>query len=237
MKEIRLQKFMALCGVASRRASEKLIAEGRVKVNGIIVAEMGVKIDPEKDIILVNNKKIRLEQKKVYLLLNKPLGVITSVSDDLHRTTVVDLVNIPERIYPVGRLDYNTTGAIILTNDGDVAYKLTHPSRGVWKKYLVDIEGYISDEQISKLKKGVVLEEGKTAPARLKLIFRTKQKSKVELSIHEGKNRQIRRMFETLNRKILKLKRLEVGSIKLGDLREGEWRYLSDKEVSSIAEQ
>lgn len=237
MKEIRLQKFIAMCGVASRRASEKLIADGRVKVNGIIVAEMGVKVDPEKDIILVNNKKIRLEQKKVYLLLNKPLGVITSVSDDLHRTTVVDLVNIPERIYPVGRLDYNTTGAIILTNDGDVAYKLTHPSRGVWKKYLVEIEGYISDEQISKLKKGVVLEEGKTAPARLKLIFRTKQKSKVELSIHEGKNRQIRRMFETLNRKILKLKRLEVGSIKLGNLREGEWRYLSDKEVSSIAEQ
>lgn len=231
----RLQKVLAKAGVASRRQSEVLITEGKVKVNGQKVVELGTKVDPEKDIILVNNRPISLQEKKVYYVLNKPAGYISSVKDPEGRNTVLDLcADIKERIYPVGRLDYDTEGLLILTNDGELTHVLTHPSKKVHKVYQARVQGVPNVNKLLELSNGVTLEDGVTAPARVDLLVVNKGKALLELEIHEGKNRQVRRMCEAVGHPVLYLKRVQVGSVKLGNLALGEYRSLSGNELRGL---
>ena len=203
----RLQKVIASSGVCSRRKAEELIVNGKVKVNGKVVTELGTKVD-NKDEIEVNNELIVKEEKEYYLL-NKPRGVITSTSDDKGRTTVVDLIDTTSRIYPVGRLDYDTTGALILTNDGEFANILTHPKNNIDKVYLAKLNGIIKGEQINKLKDGVMLDDVLVKPSRVKLkkVDPTKNTSMVEITIHEGKNHEVKRLFESVGFLVDKLTR------------------------------
>ncbi len=230
----RLQKVMAHAGVASRRKSEEIIREGRVKVNGEIITEMGYKVKPEEDVIEVDGELISKE-KRVYILLNKPEGYVTTVSDPRGRSTVLDLVgNVKQRVYPVGRLDYNTSGLLLLTNDGELTYILTHPSYEIDKTYFTRVKGEISDQDIKKLESGIQLEDGITAPAKVKLISRDEKISSFELTIHEGRNRQVRRMCEVLGYEVIKLKRIRFGPLNLEGLSPGEYRFLSDKELQIL---
>lgn len=236
MIEERLQKYIARCGVASRRKAEKLILNGDVKVNGLIVRELGSKINPEKDEITVYGKKIYEKDKHIYIKLYKPEGYVTTVKDQFDRRTVLDLINIKERIYPIGRLDYNTSGLLLLTDDGDIANKLLHPKYHIYKTYEADIKGNITQDSINKLKAGVLIDGCKTAPAKVKLL---KQKenlntSSVQISIYEGKNRQVRKMFEAVGHNVIKLKRISFGDINLGELKSGQWKYLSDDEIKFL---
>ena len=234
MSEIRLQKYLAEAGVASRRKCEELIAMGRIEVNGQMVTVPGTKITG-KEVITVDGREIIQEQKKVYILLNKPVGYISTSKDQFSRKTVLDLVEtVKERIYPVGRLDYDTSGLIILTNDGELANKLTHPKHEMQKVYRVMIEGNLNEEEINSIKTGVIIEDYTTAPANIRIVETNKKDSIVELTIHEGKNRQIRKMFETLEHIVLRLKRVAIGPIAIDGLEEGKWRYLSKKEIESL---
>lgn len=232
---MRLQKFMARCGVASRRKSESIIKEGRVKVNGIIVTELGTKVDKGKDIIEVDNKKIQLEENYVYIILNKPVGYITTVDDEFDRKKVLDLLeNIEERIYPVGRLDYDTSGFLLLTNDGDLAYKLTHPKYEVNKKYMAKVEGIPTESKLKQFRSGLEIEDYVTSKAQVKIISKSEISSNLEIIIHEGRNRQVRKMCAKIGHPVLELKRIEMGEIKLGNLKEGIWRHLTPKEVDTL---
>lgn len=232
---MRLQKFMARCGVASRRKSESIIKEGRVKVNGSIVTELGTKVDKGKDIIEVDNKKIQLEENYVYILLNKPEGYITTVDDEFDRKKVLDLLeNIEERIYPVGRLDYDTSGFLLLTNDGDLAYKLTHPKYEVNKKYMAKVEGIPTESKLKQFRSGLAIEDYVTSKAKVKIISKSEISSNLEIIIHEGRNRQVRKMCAKIGHPVLELKRTEMGEIKLGNLKEGTWRHLTPKEVDTL---
>jgi len=234
MAEIRLHKYMAESGVASRRKCEELIAMGRVEVDGKKVTEPGMKISGNEE-IKVDGRVIRHEQKKVYILLNKPVGYISSARDQFSRKTVLDLTEgIKERIYPVGRLDYDTSGLIILTNDGELTNMLTHPRHEIHKVYRAVISGRLKDEDKEKLEMGVVIDNYKTAPAKIKLIEKSGPNSVVEIAIHEGRNRQVRKMFESLGYAVLKLKRIAIGPIMLGDLEEGKWRHLSKQEIETL---
>ena len=229
---MRLQKYMAKCGVASRRRSESIILEGRVKVNGETVRELGRKVSPE-DFIEVDGKPIR-EEKKVYILLNKPVGYISTVDDPRGRRTVLDLVaDVKERVYPVGRLDYDTSGLLILTNDGELTYKLTHPSFEVKKTYLVEVEGKPGKE-LARLEKGVMLSDGMTAPAAVAEVKTGKNSTSFLLTIHEGRNRQVRRMCEAIGYPVKSLKRIKFAFLELGDLPEGRYRYLTEKEIKML---
>ncbi len=230
----RLQKVLAHAGVASRRACEKIISEGRVTVNGDVVTVMGHKVDREKDLIAVDGQLISFAKAYTYILLNKPIEVITSVTDTHNRKTVLDLVKVQARVYPVGRLDYNTTGVLLLTDDGDLAYQLTHPSFGVWKTYRATISGKLNHSEIRKLTDGILLEEGLTAPAKCRIVQTLSDSQIVELSIHEGRKRQIRRMFDELDRRVIALERILFGSLSCQDLNRGAWRYLTDQEVSRL---
>lgn len=227
----RLQKYIANCGVTSRRKAEDLIINKKVKVNGLLITELGTKIDTEKDVVTVENKKISLVNKHIYIKLNKPIGYVTTVKDQFGRDCVIDLVNIEDRIYPVGRLDYDTSGLLLLTNDGELANKLMHPKYEVYKTYIAKIDGKLSFEDISKLRHGVEIENYTTSPAIVDVIGSYSGDSKVRISIHEGKNRQVRKMFETVGTKVIKLKRVSFGSIEVKDIKLGEWRYLSDEEI------
>ena len=234
MSEIRLQKYLAEAGVASRRKCEELIAMGRIEVNGQMVTVPGTKITG-KEVITVDGREIIQEQKKVYILLNKPVGYISTSKDQFSRKTVLDLVEtVKERIYPVGRLDYDTSGLIILTNDGELANKLTHPKHEMQKVYRVMIDGNLNEEEMNSIKTGVIIEDYTTAPADIRIIETNKKDSIVELTIHEGKNRQIRKMFETLEHIVLRLKRVAIGPIAIDGLEEGKWRYLSKKEIETL---
>ena len=230
----RLQKVIAASGVASRRKAEELIVERKVKVNGTVVTELGTKVDT-KDIITVNDKIIEKEIKEYYLL-NKPRGVITSTSDDKGRTTVVDLIDTTARIYPVGRLDYDTTGALLLTNDGDFANILTHPKNNIDKVYLAKLNGIIKGEQINKLKDGVMLDDVLVKPSRVKLkkTDSSKNTSMVELTIHEGKNHEVKRLFESVGFLVDKLTRERIGIFNLEGLKSGEYRKLTTKEIQIV---
>jgi len=231
----RLQKVLAQAGVASRRQSEVLITQGKVSVNGQKVTELGVKVDPDEDIILVNNKPISLEDKKVYFALNKPAGYISSVKDPQGRPTVLDLFpDVKERIYPVGRLDYETEGLLILTNDGELTNALTHPSHEISKIYSARVQGTPGIGAIKKLTKGVQLEDGITAPARVEIKEVTKGKALMEIEIHEGRNRQVRRMLEAVGHPVVYLKRIQVGPVKLGNLSLGQYRPLSSNELREL---
>jgi len=234
MSEIRLHKFLAEAGIASRRKCEEMITKGLVKVDGKVVTAPGTKIKGSEK-ILVNGVEVKPNHKKVYILLNKPVGYISSVKDQFSRKTVLDLVNnIKERIYPVGRLDYDTSGLIILTNDGDFANKLMHPRHMIRKVYRAEITGKLSSSDIECIETGVQLEDYKTAPAGIKVISTSKDRSLVEVSICEGKNRQIRKMFDSLNHPVLRLKRIAIGPVGIDGLEEGKWRYLSKNEVMEL---
>ena len=238
MEEIRLQKYMAECGVASRRKCEELISQGKVKVNGKTVTELGTKINPNKDEVVFNGKTLKHEDdEKVYILLNKPIGYVTTVKDQFSRDTVLDLIKTNKRIVPVGRLDMYTSGAIILTNDGKFVYKVTHPKHEIDKTYNVTVKGIVTKEDIENLQKGVVIDENyttKEANARILKIDKEKDISRIEIKIHEGKNRQVRKMCEAINKKVLALHRSKIGNIDVKDLKIGNWRYLTIKEVKNL---
>jgi 23S rRNA pseudouridine2605 synthase len=237
MEEVRLQKYMAECGVASRRKCEELISEGKVKVNGIVVTELGTKINPDKDEVIYNEKEIKkVEDRKTYILLNKPIGYVTTVKDQFSRDTVLDLVKINKRIVPVGRLDMYTSGAIILTDDGEFVYKVTHPKHEIEKTYTVTLKGEITKSEIEMLENGVKIDDYITKKAKVKILKIDKDKniSRIEIIIHEGKNRQVRKMCEAINKKVLALHRTKIGNIGVKDLKIGTWRYLTKKEIDSL---
>jgi len=232
--EERLQKFMARCGVASRRKCEEIITGGRVKVNNFVVSELGQKIDPDKDIVYVDNKIINIEENKVYIALNKPEGIVSTVKDEKDRKTILDLVKTKERIYPIGRLDYDTSGLIILTNDGDIYNKVIHPRQVINKVYIALLEGCPNEEEISKFCNGIDIDGYITSKANFEMTRRIGYNSKVTITIHEGKNRQIRKMCDSIGHPVIALKRISVGEIKLGNMEKGEWRNLTDKEIEYL---
>lgn len=234
--EERLQKYLSNCGVASRRKCEEYIKQGKIKVNGEVVTELGTKINPEKDIIEFENKKIKQNSKNIYILLNKPIGYVTTADDQFGRDTVLDLVKVRERIVPVGRLDMYTSGALILTNDGDFVYKVTHPKHEIEKTYTVTVKGIVQNSEVEQLRQGVEIEEYTTKPAKVKILKTDTEKdiSRLEITIHEGKNRQVRKMCEAVGRKVLALHRSKIGNIGVKDLELGKWRYLNSKEVEQL---
>lgn len=233
--EERLQKVMAELGVASRRKCEELILQGKVTVNGQITTELGTKVDKQNAIILVEGIKITNKIKKVYLLLNKPIGYITSAKDQFDRPTVIDLISeINVRLYPVGRLDFDTEGLLILTNDGDLTFKITHPSHNVTKTYTALVDGRVQEEAIELFEKGVVIEDYKTAPAKLEILKYINNDTLINITIHEGKNRQIRKMCDAIGHSILRLKRISIGDLKLGDLSTGHYRHLNKEEIEYL---
>lgn len=237
--EIRLQKFLADSGIASRRKSEELILDGKVKVNNKVVTELGTKVNPEVDVVEYENKILTKNEndKKIYILLNKPIGVVTTVEDQFDRETVLDLVKVKQRIVPVGRLDMYTSGALILTNDGDFVYKVTHPKHEISKTYNVTVVGIVNDDDIQKLKNGVEIDDGyitKKAQARILKVDKEKNISRIEIVIHEGKNRQVRKMCNSIGKKVLALHRAKIGSLGVKDLKLGTWRYLKQEEVNKI---
>lgn len=234
--EERLQKYLAECGVASRRKCEELILQGKVKVNNQIVTELGVKVNLEKDIVKFEDKEIKPTSKMVYILLNKPIGYVTTADDQFGRDTVLDLVKVKERIVPVGRLDMYTSGALILTNDGDFVYKVTHPKHEIEKTYTVTVKGIIKNEEVEQLRKGVKIDDYITKPAKVKILKTDTEKniSRLEIVIHEGKNRQVRKMCESVGRKVLALHRSKIGKIGVKDIELGKWRYLKDREIQEL---
>ncbi|MEC0243371.1 pseudouridine synthase [Paenibacillus dokdonensis] len=232
----RLQKILAQAGIASRRKCEELILAGKVEVNGETVTALGTKADPEQDIITVAGKPIRNENK-IYIMLNKPKGVITSASDPAGRKIVTDYVKgIKERIYPVGRLDYDTEGLLLLTNDGEFANMLTHPKHHVPKTYLATVEGIPHGTELDKLRAGIKLEDGMTSPAEVeyKDIDTEKKEAVISITIHEGRNRQVRRMFEAISHKVIRLKRISFGDLLLQNLKRGLYRHLTKDEIESL---
>jgi len=232
---VRLQKYLADAGVASRRASEKIIAEGRVSVNGEIVREMGVQVDENYDEITVDGERVKNTVKKEYIMLNKPVGFITTVSDDKGRPTVMEHVSdINARIYPVGRLDYDTEGLLLLTNDGDLTYRITHPKHDIKKTYVAEVTGDVSMDTILQLCRGVVVDGQKTSPAEVEVVGATQYGTKIEITIHEGRNRQVRKMFEALGCIVKKLRRTHEAGLTLGHLPLGKWRKLSESEVNML---
>lgn len=233
MEEIRINKYLASLGVVSRREVDRLIEEGAIKVNGE-VASAGIKVS-DRDEIYIRGKKIsNREEKKVYYLLNKPLDVLSSAKDDRGRTTVVDLIKCKERIFPVGRLDYNTSGLIILTNDGELFNRVIHPKAEVYKEYYAKVFGEIKDSAVEKLQRGIELEDGMTLPAYVKVLKREKGKSELLISIREGRNRQVRRMLDAVKHPVIILRRERIGKLSLGDLKVGQYRELTKAEIDYL---
>lgn len=239
--EERLQKFLARSGIASRRKSEELITSGKIKVNGQVVTELGIKINPEIDIVEYNGKQIKEENKKIYILLNKPIGYVTTVKDQFKRDTVMELVKgVKERIVPVGRLDMYTSGALLLSNDGDFVNKVTHPKHEIEKTYNATIVGKVTKEDVEKLTKGVEIQDDLetyvTKPAKVKILKIDEEKnlSRIQITIHEGKNREVRRMCEAIGKKVIALHRTQIGNIDVKNLQLGKWRYLTEKEIQNL---
>ena len=232
---IRLQKYLALCGVASRRTAEKMIADGRVRVNDRLITEMGVQVDEELDRVTVDGKQVSPEKQKYYLVYHKPVGEVTTVSDPEGRATVMDrFVGFPARIYPVGRLDYDTEGLLLLTNDGEMMNHLLHPSREVVKTYWVKVSRQVTDEELMRLRRGVMIDDRLTSPARVKLIREETFATVLLISIHEGRNRQVRKMVEAIGHQVVALRRIGFGPILLGDLPAGRWRALTEEEIAQL---
>ena len=234
--EERLQKYLAECGIASRRKCEEYILQGKVQVNGKTITELGVKVNPEKDKITFEGKNVKQEERKVYILLNKPIGYVTTSDEQFGRDKVLDLVKVRERVVPVGRLDMYTSGALILTNDGDFVYKVTHPKHEITKTYTVTVKGIIKNEEVEQLRKGVKIDDYTTRPAKVKILKTDGEKdiSRLEITIHEGKNRQVRRMCESVGRRVIALHRSKIGNIGVKDIELGKWRYLKDFEVKTL---
>lgn len=231
---IRLQKFLADSGIASRRKAEVFIEEGKIKVNGAVVTELGLKIDENKDVVLFNNKEVKKAEKLEYLMLHKPKGYITTVKDQFGRKSIMELIDTDNRLFPVGRLDYDTSGLLIITNDGDLTYKLTHPKHNVEKTYVALVKGIPSKDKLDLLRKGIKLEEFTTAPAKVKIIETIGPNALLEIKIREGKNRQVRRMCEAVGHFVIELKRTAMGEIVLSDIKEGAYRPLSKEEVAYL---
>ncbi|ETJ97768.1 MULTISPECIES: pseudouridine synthase [Propionimicrobium] len=232
--KIRLQKVLAQAGVASRRASEEMIAEGRVEVNGEIVLRQGLRVDPDKDEIRVDGSRIPTARRHVYVVLNKPRGVVSTMDDPQGRETLLDYVDSRTRLFHVGRLDTDTEGLILLTNDGEFTHRMTHPSYEVPKVYLVECEGRIENHALKRLKKGVTLEDGPARADNVKLVSRTESRSMVEVTLHEGRNRIVRRMFDTIGHPVRRLSRIKIGPVKLGRLKVGESRELTRNELGEL---
>ncbi len=234
--EERLQKYLAECGIASRRKCEEYIIQGKVQVNGKTITELGVKVNPEKDKITFEGKNVKQEERKVYILLNKPIGYVTTSDEQFGRDKVLDLVKVRERVVPVGRLDMYTSGALILTNDGDFVYKVTHPKHEITKTYTVTVKGIIKNEEVEQLRKGVKIDDYTTRQAKVKILKTDEEKdiSRLEITIHEGKNRQVRRMCESVGRRVIALHRSKIGNIGVKDIELGKWRYLKDFEVKTL---
>lgn len=232
MRLMRLQKYLSMCGVASRRKSEEIIKSGLIKVNNKIISELGEKINPDKDIITYKNKKLE-PQKNIYLMLNKPVGYITSMHDEFNRPSVSQLINIKQKVFPVGRLDFNTSGLLLFTNDGDLAYRLTHPKHNINKFYIAKIKGQVKNYELEKFRTGIIIDNKKTAPAEINIIMQNKSFSIVKIKIHEGRNRQIRKMCEAINHQVIDLKRIAIGNLKL-NIKSGEFRYLTQKEIAYL---
>jgi len=238
MEQIRLQKFLAEAGIASRRKCEEYIEQGRVKVNSEI-AKLGIKVNPEVDIVMFDDKKIENKEELVYILLNKPIGYVTTAKDQFSRDSVLDLVKVKQRIVPVGRLDMYTSGALLLSNDGDFVYKITHPKHEINKTYTVTKKGIVNNDEVEKLKSGVEIEDYITKPAKVKILKTDVEKgiSRLEITIHEGKNRQVRKMCEAIGKKVQALHRSKIGNLDVKDLKLGMWRYLKEEEISSLCRQ
>jgi 23S rRNA pseudouridine2605 synthase len=234
--EERLQKFMAGCGVASRRKCEELITNGSVRVNESIVKNLGFKVDPNKDKVYVDNRLIRPVAKKIYIALHKPVGYVSTVKDERNRPTIIDLINLNERIYPIGRLDYDTSGLILLTNDGEIYNKIIHPREVINKVYIATVRGFLTKDNMDKFNKGIDIGGYITAPAKIEVLRQIQGNSEVKITIHEGKNRQIRRMCDAIDHPVINLKRISVGNIELGNLKYSEWRYLNDREIKYIGQ-
>ncbi|MBV5340986.1 MAG: rRNA pseudouridine synthase [Deltaproteobacteria bacterium] len=232
----RLQKIISAAGITSRRASEALILNGQVAVNGVVITELGSKADPEKDTISVDGKPLKISAQRLYILLNKPPGYITALKDSQDRPLVTDLLkDVPDRVYPVGRLDYNTEGLLLLTNDGEWANRLMHPRHEIEKEYHVRVRGKVIDQQLKRMADGVELDDGMTAPAVVSLVKSGEQNDWISVAIHEGRNRQVRRMCEAVSLSVVRLKRIRYGALQLGTLRAGQFRYLSDAEVRELS--
>lgn len=231
---MRLNKYIAQAGVASRRKADELILAGKVKINGAVLDTPGYDV-ADSDTVEVGGTVLSPVKKHIYVMVNKPKGYVTTASDDKDRLTVMDLLNdITERIFPVGRLDYNTTGLLLLTNDGDLAYQLTHPKHQMPKTYRVRVDGYLSLEGVSRLKKGVDIGGFVTSKAEVTVIKQLERSAIVEITICEGKNRQIRKMFATLGNKVIELERISIGNLQLGHLKVGHYRNLSPKEIEYL---
>ncbi len=232
--KVRLQKYLAECGVASRRKSEELIEAGKVKVNGK-VASIGDKINPKKDTVMVSGKKINRTKGHTYIMLHKPRGFITTMSDEMDRKCVAELIkDVPGRVFPVGRLDRDSEGMLLFTNDGEFANAMTHPTKHVPKTYRVTVRPSINEEQITALTTGVVIDDRKTAPASVRVIEKQEGRVVLEIILYEGRNRQIRKMCEEVGLEVARLKRTAIGSIKLGMLKQGAWRELNEDEVRKL---
>jgi 23S rRNA pseudouridine2605 synthase len=225
---------LAHCGIASRRKAEEYIRNGMVKVNGEVVTKMGA-IVSEADKVEFNGKPVSIEKNKVYIMLNKPREYVTTMHDPQGRKTVMDLIrNLNERVYPVGRLDYDTSGLLLLTNDGELAYRMTHPSYEIIKVYIAVVRGYPSQETIRRLESGIEIDSYVTAPAHVNVIKQYENKTKLEITIHEGRNRQVRRMCEAAGHPVIMLKRIKLGCLALNGLKSGQWRFLTKHEIKKL---
>lgn len=231
----RLHKVMARAGVASRRKCEQYVLEGRVKVNGETVHILGVQVDPLIDIIEVDDKPLSFSKERVYIVINKPVGYLTTVRDPFGRHIVLDLLHLPKAgIFPVGRLDRDSEGILLLTNDGELAYRLTHPKFQIERTYLAEVRGHPEEGILDCLRRGIILEDGLTAPAQVKLFERRKNTSILEIVIREGRKRQVRRMCDKVGHSVLKLKRISIGPLEISNLRTGDYRLLSTSEIHSL---
>lgn len=228
----RLNKYLADCGVGSRRECDKLIADGCVKINGKI-ASLGANVE-ENDSVSVNGRRVTPKTKNYYIMLHKPKGCVTTVKDDLGRKTVMDFIDIKARLFPVGRLDYDTEGLLILTNDGDVANKLTHPKNNVEKVYVARLSGSLTEAERQTLERGVEIDGRKTMPARVKILAKDEHHTRVEVTITEGRNRQVKKMFESVGKEVEFLKRVAEGELRLGGLQRGKYRFLNDREIEYL---
>ena len=233
--EIRLNKYLAQRGVSSRREADRMIQDGRIAVNGRVVEDLGHKIDDGRDRVAVDGRKIKPGRELVYMMLNKPKGFLVTLSDPLGRATIKNLVpTLPAGVNPIGRLDKDSEGLLLLTNDGELAYRLTHPRYEVPKIYIVCVEGRISPEEIDKLEKGVHIDGGRTAPAKVKVLESRPQSSVLQIEIHEGRKREVRQMCESVGHEVVRLTRVSFAGLRLENLLNGQWRFLKKEEVHRL---
>jgi 23S rRNA pseudouridine2605 synthase len=232
MNSMRLNKFLAASGVASRRKADQMVTDGRISLNGKVVTELGTQVDPRKDRVEVDGAPIKGPEVVSYIIVNKPVGYITTMKDPRDRPTVLDLVPKKARLFPVGRLDADTEGLLFMMNDGKLAFRLTHPKYEVPKTYRAILDEPVEEKELEQVRKGVMLEDGPTAPAQARLL--RKGGAAVEITIHEGRNRQVRRVFEAVGRTVISLKRIRFGAVQLGELKPGQWREMTSAEVRDL---